>query len=603
MTTIMKVAFLLDKKDELVKREFETVKSIVDESIRLGLQWTVSVIDLNEKMEYTSLRQFDYLLFFLFTHSEDRDASVHPELLLYIQDLDADHRVSHDIFKNVKVSVLYDGAGDCIVCDTLQMDLTNLGASELLRYDFGHCTIDKSYLSTVWIVELLQNTVLNDEVICVESGVKQNLVSYLRSLVSMKTRRKLKVWLKERELEEKEEMERKEAKARALEGDVEDLVKEKSEEMITREQRAILTKQGYAVVGSHSAVKLCRWSKTHLRGNGACYKHTFYGLNSASCMEATPSLACANRCLFCWRHHSNPTGRSWRWKVDSPEMVYEGMVSNQRRLIRQFAGCEGVKSERVDEALALKHCALSLVGEPIMYPHIDQFIDLLHSHGTSSFLVTNAQFPEEIRRVPPVTQFYISLDGSTKEGLKKLDRPLFRDYWERFNSCVEAVHDRKERTVLRLTLVKGYNMEDVEGVSKFVKASCPSFVELKGMTFSGQGCMLTMANCPWYSEVVDYAQKLNALLDDYEISCEHEHSCSVLLTHKKFFYNGVWHTWIDFDKFQELYAKWKKDGTPFDALDYSIETPAWAVYGSTEQGFDPNDVRKKKKTCGAEEDS
>lgn len=63
-------------------------------------------------------------------------------------------------------------------------------------------------------------------------------------------------------------------------------------------------------------------------------------------------------------------------------------------------------------------------------------------HGTSSFLVTNAQFPEEIRRVPPVTQFYISLDGSTKEGLKKLDRPLFRDYWERFNACVEAVHER-----------------------------------------------------------------------------------------------------------------------------------------------------------------
>ena len=27
--------------------------------------------------------------------------------------------------------------------DNMQMDLTNLGASELLRYDFGHCTIDK----------------------------------------------------------------------------------------------------------------------------------------------------------------------------------------------------------------------------------------------------------------------------------------------------------------------------------------------------------------------------------------------------------------------------------------------------------------------------
>ena len=35
--------------------------------------------------------------------------------------------------------------------------------------------------------------------------------------------------------------------------------------------------------------------------------------------------------------------------------------------------------ERVEEALAMKHCALSLVGEPIMYPHIDKFIDLLHA--------------------------------------------------------------------------------------------------------------------------------------------------------------------------------------------------------------------------------
>lgn len=199
-------------------------------------------------------------------------------------------------------------------------------------------------------------------------------------------------------------------------------------------------------------------------------------------------------------------------------------------------------------------------------------------------------------------------------------------------SCVDSVKARvefyykndlqTERTVLRLTLVKGYNMEDVEGISKIVKASCPSFVELKGMTFSGQGCLLSMENCPWYSEVVfsatyygqvvDFGKKLNELLDDYEISCEHEHSCSVLLTHKKFFYDGKWHTWIDFDKFQELYAKWKQDGTPVNALDYSIETPvsfgcicvplqAWAVYGSEEQGFDPSDIRRKKRKIATEQ--
>lgn len=38
-----------------------------------------------------------------------------------------------------------------------------------------------------------------------------------------------------------------------------------------------------------------------LRGRGGCYKHTFYGIQSHRCMESTPSLACANKCIFCWR--------------------------------------------------------------------------------------------------------------------------------------------------------------------------------------------------------------------------------------------------------------------------------------------------------------
>jgi tRNA wybutosine-synthesizing protein 1 len=31
-----------------------------------------------------------------------------------------------------------------------------------------------------------------------------------------------------------------------------------------------------------------------------------------------------------------------------------------------------------------------------------------------------------------VTQLYVSVDASTKESLKKIDRPLFKDFWERF---------------------------------------------------------------------------------------------------------------------------------------------------------------------------
>ena len=63
-----------------------------------------------------------------------------------------------------------------------------------------------------------------------------------------------------------------------------------------------LTKQGYSIVGSHSGVKICRWTKSALRGRGSCYKFSFYGINSHQCMETTPSLSCSNKCVFCWRH-------------------------------------------------------------------------------------------------------------------------------------------------------------------------------------------------------------------------------------------------------------------------------------------------------------
>ena len=67
-------------------------------------------------------------------------------------------------------------------------------------------------------------------------------------------------------------------------------------EMVTPKQAIALKKEGYRIIGTHSAVKLCRWTKHQLRGRGGCYKHTFYGITSYQCMEATPSLACANKC-------------------------------------------------------------------------------------------------------------------------------------------------------------------------------------------------------------------------------------------------------------------------------------------------------------------
>jgi tRNA wybutosine-synthesizing protein 1 len=62
-----------------------------------------------------------------------------------------------------------------------------------------------------------------------------------------------------------------------------------------------------------------------------------------------------------------------------------------------ISGVPGVLPERFAEGMDVKHCALSLVGEPIMYPEISNFVHLLHERGISTFLVTNAQFPTALR--------------------------------------------------------------------------------------------------------------------------------------------------------------------------------------------------------------
>ncbi|NXI05358.1 TYW1 synthase, partial [Pachycephala philippinensis] len=236
---------------------------------------------------------------------------------------------------------------------------------------------------------------------------------------------------------------------------------------------------GYKLIGSHSGVKLCRWTKSMLRGRGGCYKHTFYGIESHRCMEATPSLACANKCVFCWRHHTNPVGTEWRWKMDQPELILQEAIENHQNMIKQFKGVSGVKAARLEEALTVKHCALSLVGEPIMYPQINRFVRLLHQHGISTFLVTNAQFPEEIRRLEPVTQLYVSVDASTQESLRRIDRPLFKDFWQRFLDSLKALAEKQQRTVYRLTLVKAWNVDELKAYADLISLGKPDFIEVK----------------------------------------------------------------------------------------------------------------------------
>lgn len=373
-----------------------------------------------------------------------------------------------------------------------------------------------------------------------------------------------------------------------------------TEEQLTERLRGDLSKQGYRLIETHSAVKICRWTKNSMRGRGGCYKHTFYGIKSYQCMEMTPNLACASKCTFCWRHHKNPTGTSWKWKMDAPDVIVEQGIKNHLDMVKQLKGVPGVTEERFADAQTVHHCALSLVGEPIFYPRINELLEILHSKHISTFLVTNAQFPEAMRNLVPVTQLYVSIDAPNKEALKKIDRPLYRDFWERYIECLEIVREKKQRTVYRLTLVQKANMEDLEGYAKLVQIGQPDFIEIKGVTYCGtsKANKLTMENVPWHEQVIEFAKELLEFLDNdlYELACEHSHSNCTLIANKKFEINGRWHTWINYAKYFELIeAQANGTGGEFNSLDYAAETPSWAIIGSEEAGFDPEHMRWVRK--------
>ncbi|EPE28400.1 Flavoprotein [Glarea lozoyensis ATCC 20868] len=363
-----------------------------------------------------------------------------------------------------------------------------------------------------------------------------------------------------------------------------------------------LTKQGYSIVGSHSGVKICRWTKSALRGRGSCYKYSFYGIASHQCMETTPSLSCSNKCVFCWRHGTNPVGTTWRWVVDPPEMIFDGVKAGHYKKIKMLRGVPGVRSERFAEAMRIRHCALSLVGEPIFYPHINEFLSMLHAERISSFLVCNAQHPDQLATLKHVTQLYVSIDASNRESLRKIDRPLHRDFWERFNACLDILKKRRfeQRTVFRLTLVKGFNIDDeVEGYAALVEQGLPCFVEIKGVTYCGTSSSasagLTMQNVPFYSEIQEFVLALTAALQKrglgYGIAAEHAHSCCVLIASDRFKNErGKWCTRIDYQRFFELL----EGGGEFRPEDYmGEETPDWAQWGNG--GFDPRDERVYRK--------
>ena len=297
--------------------------------------------------------------------------------------------------------------------------------------------------------------------------------------------------------------------------------------MIPPQLKKELVHQHYNVVGNHSAVKLCFWLRKSMRDAGFCYKQKFYGIQSHRCMQMTPWLFCSNSCEYCWRIVEKTKIRVD--KTDSPEDIIEGCMQGQRQLISGFKGYEGVNLRKWKEAQNPNNAAISLVGEPTLYPKLSDLIEDFHRRKFSTFLVTNGQFPEALKELTEPTNLYISLDAPNKDSYRRIDHPSLKDFWERLNKSLELMNSFSCRKVLRLTLVKGRNMDSPEKYAKLIEKSGADFVEAKGYVHVGESQKrLPRDSMPVHAEVKAFAEKISRACG-YKYKDEQKESRVVLL--------------------------------------------------------------------------
>jgi len=295
------------------------------------------------------------------------------------------------------------------------------------------------------------------------------------------------------------------------------------------EVKKLLENQQYRIIGDNSAVKICTWTKKSLRDEDFCYKEKFYGIKSHLCCQIAPSVNfCQQSCIFCWRPIEHTEGIKMK-EFDNPKDIIKGVIEGQRNLLSGFGGYEKVNKKKLREAQNPKQFAISLAGEPTLYPKLSELINELNKIGTT-FVVSNGLNPEVLKKIKP-TQLYVSLDAPNEEIYKKVCRPSVKGAWKKLMKTLSLLKKIK-RSCIRITLVKGLNMFYPEQYAALIKKAQPMFLEIKAYMFVGYSRQrLDIKNMPRHPEIKEFAKKITKF-SNYKIIDEKKESRVVLLMKK-----------------------------------------------------------------------
>ncbi len=247
---------------------------------------------------------------------------------------------------------------------------------------------------------------------------------------------------------------------------------------------------------------------------------------------------CTMKCLFCWRVQSGDLGIEWvetkapTW--DPPEEIVEGCIKAQLQILSGYKGNPKADLKKYSEALSPRHAAISLAGEPTMYPDLGDLISCFHERGFTTFLVSNGTLPEALSNLSEEpTQLYVSVCAYDKRSFLRTCRPQIPNAWERLNETLSLLNSFRCPTVIRITLVKGLNMDRPDLYARLIERTNSTYVEPKAYMHVGMSTLrLKFKNMPTHEEVRKFAVQLANEIG-YNIIDESEESRVVLLSRLK----------------------------------------------------------------------
>ena len=145
------------------------------------------------------------------------------------------------------------------------------------------------------------------------------------------------------------------------------------------------------------------------------------------------------------------------------------------------------------EAMNPNHAAISLDGEPLLFPKIGGLVGEFRNRNMTTFIVTNSTMPRVIENLDTLpSQFYFTLAAPNKQTYQKACRPMIKDGWNRVLDSMNLIESLDCRTLIRLTAVKNLNISEtlIKEYVKIVEKANPNFFEIKGFTLQAKALLI-----------------------------------------------------------------------------------------------------------------